>query len=67
VPRGASHALAIANRPRPAVHGRYMVCAALTLVDPIVARILAQLPTFFLYRTAAWRTLVESFAALPLP
>jgi len=112
----ASYALAIANRRQPAVHGRYMVCAALTLVDPIVARILAfsigadfpamqvatycavdaillaliasdvrrqmkprvypamlavfvatQLPTFFLYRTGAWRTLVESFAALPLP
>jgi hypothetical protein len=112
----ASYALAIANRRRPAVHGRYMVCAALTLVDPIVARILAfsagmgfpamqvatygavdamllaltasdlrrgqqprvyaamlavfvaaQLPTFFLYRTGAWRAFVESFAALPLP
>lgn len=112
----ASYALAIANRRRPAVHARYMACVALTLVDPIVARILAftfgtgfpvmqaatygavdaillaliasdaraglkprvypamlavfvatQLPTFFLYRTAAWRTFTESFAALPLP
>lgn len=112
----ASYALAIANRRRPAIHARYMVCAALTLVDPIVARILAfsvgagfpamqvatycavdaillaliardvrrqqephvypvmlavfiatQLPTFFLYRTGAWRALVESFAAMPLP
>ena len=112
----ASYALAIFNRRRPALHARYMVCAALTLVDPIVARILAfsigtgfpamqvatyaavdaillaliasdlrrqqaprvypamlalfiaaQLPTFFLYRTAAWRAFVESFAALPLP
>ena len=112
----ASYALAIFNRHRPALHARYMVCAALTLVDPIVARILAfslgtgfpamqvatyvavdaillaliasdllrqqaprvypamlavfiaaQVPTFFLYRTAAWRAFVESFAALPLP
>ena len=112
----ACYALAIANRRQPAIHARYMVCAALTLIDPIVARILAfsvgtgfpamqiatyaavdaillaliaadlrrrqqarvypamlavflatQLPTFFLYRTGAWRTFVECFAALPLP
>lgn len=112
----ASYAMAIANRRRPAIHARYMICTALTLVDPIVARILAfsmgvgfpamqvatyaavdavllvliasdlrrrqqprvypamlavfvatQLPTFFLYRTAAWRAFVEGFAALPLP
>ena len=35
-----SYSLAMANRHRPAVHMRFMVCAALTLVDPIVARLL---------------------------
>ena len=35
-----SFALAMANRHAPARHARYMVCAALTLVDPIVARII---------------------------
>lgn len=33
-------ALAMANRHRPAVHGRYMVCTALALIDPIGARLL---------------------------
>lgn len=35
-----SYGLAIARRHEPALHMRYMVCAALTLVDPIVARLL---------------------------
>lgn len=34
-----SFALAIANRRTPALHMRFMVCAALTLVDPILARV----------------------------
>lgn len=32
--------LAIANRREPARHMRYMVCAALPIIDPIVARLL---------------------------
>lgn len=36
----ASFVRAIANRATPALHARYMVCAALTLIDPIVARII---------------------------
>ena len=35
-----AYALAMANRRQPALHARYMVCVALTLVDPIVARLL---------------------------
>jgi len=35
-----SWALAMVNRRQPQVHMRYMVCVALALVDPIVARIL---------------------------
>ena len=35
-----AYGLAMANRKRPALHMRYMVCTSLTLVDPILARIL---------------------------
>lgn len=35
-----SYGLAIARRREPPLHMRYMVCTALTLVDPIVARLL---------------------------
>jgi hypothetical protein len=35
-----AYGLAIANRKRPVVHMRYMVCTALPLIDPILARIL---------------------------
>lgn len=35
-----SFSLAMANRRTPALHARYMVCAALTLIDPIVARLI---------------------------
>lgn len=112
----ASWTLAMANRRRPQLHMRYMACVALTLVDPIVARILffyggmdfpatqvvtyglvdailvalalhdrarhpeirvyprmlaafviAQLPTFFLYKLPAWQSFAEAYAALPLP
>lgn len=35
-----SYVLAIANRRSPAVHARYMVCTALAIFDPIVARLL---------------------------
>jgi hypothetical protein len=111
-----SYALAIANRRTPAVHARYMVCTALAIVDPIVARLLftwfaidwpqaqvvtfalvdgvllllmardianrfprpvfprmlalflaAEVPTFFIYDTAGWKSFVAAFAALPLP
>jgi hypothetical protein len=34
-----SYGLAIANRRRRALHARYMVCTALAVVDPIVARL----------------------------
>ena len=110
-----SWTLAMTNRRRPQVHMRYMACAALALVDPIVARILffyggmdfpatqvvtyglvdamlvalalhdrannpairvyprmlglfviAQLPTFFLYKLPAWQAFAEGYAALPL-
>ena len=108
--------LAMANRRQPQVHMRYMACVALTLVDPILARVLffyggmdfpatqvvtfgvvdailialalhdrahhpairvyprmllvfviAQLPTFFLYKLPAWQAFAEAYAALPLP
>jgi uncharacterized membrane protein len=55
----ASYALAIANRRRRQEPRVYPAMLAVFVAT--------QLPTFFLYRTAAWRTLVESFAALPLP
>ena len=112
----ASYALAIANRRRPAIHARFMVCTALAVLDPIVARILyiyfgidwphmqgmtftiidgalvwllvrdwragftpqvfpamlslfvaTQIPTFFLYDTASWRSFTAAFAAMPFP
>jgi len=108
--------LAMAHRREPQLHMRYMVCVALTLVDPILARILffyggvdfpptqvvtfgvvdailialalhdrahhpaigvyprmlvvfviAELPTFFLYKLPAWHAFAEAYAALPLP
>jgi hypothetical protein len=34
-----AYSLAIANKSRPQLHARYMVCTALTLIDPILARI----------------------------
>jgi uncharacterized membrane protein len=37
---GLSYGLAIANRRQSPLHMRYMVCTSLTLVDPIVARLL---------------------------
>ncbi len=36
-----SYSVAIKNRKRPDVHARFMICTALTLLDPIFARILA--------------------------
>jgi uncharacterized membrane protein len=111
-----AYSLAIRQRRSPAMHARYMVCTALAVLDPIVARILfnglgtdypyaqlatfgivdaillwlmlrdrregnglevfptmlgafvaIQVPTFFLYKTPAWRAFTEGFAALPLP
>lgn len=35
-----AYVLAIANRRTPSIHAGYMVCTALTLVDPILARLL---------------------------
>lgn len=35
-----AYALAIAWRRRPALHARFMICTGLTLIDPVVARIL---------------------------
>jgi hypothetical protein len=35
-----AYGLAMANRRRPQLHMRYMLCAALPLIDPIVARLL---------------------------
>jgi hypothetical protein len=35
-----SYSLAIWNRKRPDVHARFMICTALTLLDPIFARVL---------------------------
>ena len=40
-----AYGLAIANRKSPAHHARYMICTALTLIDPAVARIPLDLPT----------------------
>lgn len=35
-----AYGMAMAHRRTPPIHARYMVCAALALVDPIVARLL---------------------------
>ncbi|MFK5894223.1 MAG: hypothetical protein QM504_13460 [Pseudomonadota bacterium] len=39
-----AYALAIINRRSPAHHARYMICTALTMIDPVVARIPLNLP-----------------------
>lgn len=39
-----AYGLAIANRRTPALHARYMICTALTLIDPAVSRIPLNLP-----------------------
>jgi len=39
-----SYGLAIANRHVPARHARYMICTALTIIDPAIARIPLDLP-----------------------
>lgn len=47
-------ALAIARRRQPALHARFMICTGLTLIDPLVARILyfhfPPLPSPLLYQ-----------------
>jgi hypothetical protein len=107
---------AMRHRHEPALHARYMVCTALAMFDPIMARIInnhfgidypimqvltwlmidaillylwkrdvergsgirvfpgmlaafvvMQVPTFFLYKTAAWAGFAKWYAALPLP
>jgi len=40
-----SYWLAIANRHTPARHARYMICTALTMIDPAVARLPIDLPS----------------------
>lgn len=40
-----AYGLAIANRHMPARHARYMICTALTMIDPAVARIPLDLPS----------------------
>jgi len=40
-----AYGLAIAHRHEPARHARYMICTALTLIDPAVARIPIDLPS----------------------
>lgn len=35
-----SYVLAIYNRRRPAVHARFMICTALVMIDPILARVI---------------------------
>ena len=109
-----SYVRAIVHRRTPALHMRYMMCTALTMVDPVFARIidvrlgigfgvgqmitytlvdaillwlafndrdtvyrvfpkmlvafvLVQLPTFFLYKAAWWPAIVAWFASLPIP
>jgi hypothetical protein len=37
---GLSYALAVYNRHAAAVHARFMVCTALTLIDPVVVRLM---------------------------
>lgn len=37
---GLTAGLALFHRRTPALHARYMICTALTLIDPVVARIL---------------------------
>jgi hypothetical protein len=111
-----AYVLAIANRRTPSIHSGYMVCTALTLVDPIFARLLynhlgitpplaqvltyalidlillwlivwgrrqprpvtlfpamlamfvvAQIPTFFLFKTPAWHAFAVWYGSLPIP
>ena len=45
-----SYALGIITRRTVALHARFMVCTALTLIDPVVVRIM-----FWLNPTATWR------------
>lgn len=50
-----AYSLAILNRHTPARHARYMSCTALTIIDPVVARLPVELPTFgFSYQLATF-------------
>ena len=40
-----AYSLAIVNRHTPARHARYMICTALTLIDPAVARLPIDIPS----------------------
>ena len=46
---GVSYALAIYKRRVVALHARFMVCTALTMIDPVVIRLL-----FWIDRTPSW-------------
>ena len=66
--------LGIAWRAVPAVHGRFMACTALPLVDPLLSRILyyyfPPLPALFLYQIPAFifvgGLLVALWSSIPL-
>jgi len=46
---GLSYALAIITRHKAALHARFMVCTALTLIDPVVIRLM-----FWVDSTPGW-------------
>ncbi len=64
----AALVLGIAWRSVPAVHGRYMACTALPLLDPLLARLLhfyfPPLPADFLYQVPAVLITVAVLVAL---
>ena len=70
----AAFVLGIAWRAVPAVHGRFMACTALPLLDPLLSRILyyyfPPLPALFLYQIPAFifvgGLLVALWSSIPL-
>jgi hypothetical protein len=66
----AALVLGIAWRRSPAVHGRFMACTLLPLLDPVFARILGfhfpPLPAAFLYQAPALLATIGVLAALAL-
>jgi hypothetical protein len=73
-----AYALGLRYRRLPRVHGRFMLCTALPLIDPVVGRVLffyfPPLPSPWLYQavtfalaTAAAGLLVFSYRAQPAP
>lgn len=65
---GAALALGFAWRRVMAVHARFMVCTALALVDPVLARLLhfyaPPLPAAFLYQLPAFAIIIGSLFLL---